>query len=114
MLRGKLRALQNLIGDARSVCDIVIPSALASARPGLLVPYSITSSSRAIRSCRANSITALFPVCSGLVFELLHRRSKLFERGGVLRTHLFRWLATRIGMLDGVEHRAGERQRCAA
>ena len=57
---------------------------------------------------------ALFLVCCGLVFELLNRRPKLFERGGVLRTHLFRWLATRIGMLDCVEHRACERQRCAA
>ncbi len=55
----------------------------------------------------------LFLIRGGLVLELLDHGSQLFQRGGVLCADRFRRLATRIGVLHGVEHRARERQRDA-
>jgi hypothetical protein len=55
----------------------------------------------------------LFLVRGGLVLELLYDGPKLFQRGGVLRAELLRW-ATRIGVLNGMEHLARERQWRAA
>ena len=56
---------------------------------------------------------ALFLVRGGLVLELLYHWPKFFQRGGVLGAELLR-RATQIGVLDGVEHLACERQRSAA
>ena len=56
---------------------------------------------------------ALFLVRGGLVLDLLYHWPKFFQRGGVLGAELLR-RATQIGVLDGVEHLACERQRSAA
>jgi hypothetical protein len=61
----------------------------------------------------AASKKALLLVRGGLVLDLLYHRPKVFQRGGVLGAELLR-RATQIGVLDGVEHLACERQWSAA
>ena len=56
---------------------------------------------------------ALFLVRGGLVLDLLYHWPKFFQCGSVFFAELL-WGATRIGMLNGVEHRTRQRQRSAA